>query len=179
MWTALKANTEGVFHHSPHPLPTTVESQACVNGHGLDSLVCIRLNAPISFFPLLILKELDSLKETRVCYGLVSLTTSTLGHCETHRVGLRGEGCAEAISPPSIGHTQHQVWGKRAQKTAHTLTLPSDTELALQVSVLMSIPLRDYPLPWSKEIHFSQRLINLQISLLKEVMLARISMHFF
>ena len=59
-----------------------------------------------------------------------------------------------------------------------TLPLPSGVALTLQVSTLMSIPPRDYLLPWSKEIHFSQRLINLQISLLKGVMLARILMYF-
>ena len=55
---------------------------------------------------------------------------------------------------------------------------PSGVELTLRVSTLMFVPPRDYLLLWSKEIHFSQRLINLQISLLEEVMLARILMRF-
>ena len=64
------------------------------------------------------------------------------------------------------------------REAATTLLQPSGVELTLQVSTLMFVPPRDYLLPWSKEIHFSQRLINLQISLLEEVMLARILMRF-
>lgn len=89
--------------------------------------------------------------------------------------------CAEAPGPSSRGHTpgSQLCLGKGARASRPPLPLPSGAELTPQVTTFMVLPPKDATLPWSKETHFSQRLMNSQISLLEEVMQARISVRFF
>lgn len=115
-------------------------------------------------------RQLELPEETRASCS-VSPYPSQPGASE----GAEGQQCGEITHPSPVGRApDHTVWESRTPQPTLTMLSANPSSLCINVR----FPPGDHPLPWSKKIHFSQRLINLEISLLTGVTPVRILMHF-